>query len=481
MGRSISALSIALNEMPGNFKNEVKKILDDDARPNRKTGMIEQAELAAKFVHTQDDRLIAMTLLRGKEMPHYHVKYQDLVKNIGKFTDIADAYCSVNSFSRIPRSIEYLWKLNAFYCDIDFYNEKSLKHMTAHQVLEILRGKYFDKVVPPPNLIISSGRGLNLFWVIEPVPATKKAFNMWRKLQDKFLELLLPLGADANSIDAARIFRIPGSLNSKSQQNVQILEHNPVKFTMRELGNKYLPPLVKLVKTKKINGWKPQSFEKQKRKSFFNLRTLHYNRIQDIVKLQEMRVAKNDPDMKEGLREVMCFLYRYWCNCYYGDKSKTESELEIFNANFIEPLQQKELKATVGADKFYEKWLSNFDEQGNIQRQNNDCKYKFKGYNYSNAKLINVLKISLEEQIHLSTIISKEEKKHRYEIRQATNKGELGPSKREQQKQASMKKVQAAIFEYPYYSQQKIADITGISRSHVSKILKVLNNGKNCS
>ena len=75
----------------------------------------------------------------------------------------------------------------------------------------------------------------------------------------------------------------------------------------------------------------------------------------------------------------------------------------------------------------------------------------------------------------------KEEKKHRYEIRQAAKKGELGPSKREQQKQASIKKVQAAIFEYPYYSQQKITDITGISQSQVSKILKVLNNGKNYS
>jgi len=481
MGRCVNALSIVFNEATGNFINEVKKILDDDARPNSKTGLIEQAELVAKFVHTQEDRMIAMTLRRGNEMPHYHIKYQDLVKNIGKFTDIADAYCSVNSFYRIPRSTEYLWKLNAFYCDIDFYNEKSLKHMTAHQVLEILRGKYFDKVVPPPNLIISSGRGLNLFWVIEPVPATKKAFNMWRKLQDKFLELLIPLGADASSIDAARIFRIPGSLNSKSQRNVQILEHNPVKFTMRELGDKYLPPLAKIVETKKYTGWKTQTCEKQKRKNFFNLRTLHYNRMQDIVKLQEMRVAKNAPAMKEGLRDIMCFLYCYWCHCYYRDESKVKIELDKFNANFIEPLELKELKYIVETNKSSEKWLSNFDELGNIQRQNNDSKYNFKGYNYSNTTLIKLLKISLEEQMLLSTIISKEEKKRRYEIRQAAIKEELGPSKREQQKLASIKKVQAAIFEYPYYSQQKIADFTGISRSHVCKILKMLNNGKNCS
>ena len=85
-----------------------------------------------------------------------------------------------------------------------------------------LEENYFNKLIPRPNLIIDSGRGLALIWNIEKVP--HMALPLWKAVQEYLYSQLKEFGADRKALDATRILRVAGSINSKSGTRVTILE-----------------------------------------------------------------------------------------------------------------------------------------------------------------------------------------------------------------------------------------------------------------
>lgn len=104
--------------------------------------------------------------------------------------------------------------------------------------------------------------------------------------------------------------------------------------------------------------------------SLFNEYSLYYSRIVDISKICELR--KYDV---EGHREVILFLYRYFSACFTEDTDEAlKRDLEL-NAMFIKPLPVNEvIRDTNAATKAYENRL----------------------YKYTNAKLIQILDITLD-------------------------------------------------------------------------------------
>src|SRR3712207_9521381 len=95
---------------------------------------------------------------------------------------------------------------------------------------------------------------------------------------------------------------------------------------------------------------KNPAFKRRGRKSkivkMFNCYSLHYARLMDLVKLQEMRngLCRNkDGTLTEtGQREIMCFLYRYWSCCFTKDKEKAIKDTLEFNKGFTLPLDRSE-------------------------------------------------------------------------------------------------------------------------------------------
>ena len=126
-------------------------------------------------------------------------------------------------------------------------------------------------------------------------------------------------------------------------------------------------------------------------------RSLYYARLQDIIKLCELR----EYDLK-GHRELILFLYRYY-SCYFTEdiEKALHDTLEV-NSIFRQTLGEKEvIRATRSAETVY-------------KDQNKDYKYK-------NETLINLLEISDIEQKEMLTIISKDEYKRRENIRRKKN------------------------------------------------------------
>ncbi|NFT08767.1 DNA-binding response regulator [Clostridium botulinum] len=302
----------------------------------------------------------------------WHYKYNDLVKQ--DFTG-ENNYISLNTFYSTYRRLEYLKELKAHFIDLDIYKTK----FTKEQVLMRLDEEYFNKSIPRPNLIIDSGRGLYLIWMINSVPS--QALPLWKAVEEYLYKELKVFGADRQALDATRVLRVPGSINSKSNTVVEVLEKYQYVYDLREIQEGYLPELDKNKPKKKGRPSKTVFIHRE--------RSLYYARIQDIIKLCELR----NYDLK-GQRELILFLYRYWLCYFTEDTQKALEDILELNNQFVLPLSKTEvIRATRSAERVF---LS-----------------KDKRYKYKNKTLIDLLEIIELEETYMKTIISDKEYKRR--------------------------------------------------------------------
>ncbi|RXI57055.1 response regulator transcription factor [Clostridium tetani] len=430
---------------------------------------IQKAILHMDILHKDDDGYITIAIKKDNDWAQYHYKIEELKDNVGKVLSIdgVNIYLSPNSFYKPIRRIENVRKLNSLYIDLDYYTLDKFKDLTVDQILWNLEADYFKSKVPEANFIVITGRGLAIYWLIEAVPY--KALPLWNAVQKNFLNKLKEIGADEKSIDAARVMRLSGSVNQKNGHAVDLLFYNDNKYNLRDIQENYLPDLTPYVK----NPYHKAKGRRKKVVNLFNLYSLHYARLRDLVKLMELREGMcrmEDGSLKyTGLREFMCFLYRYWSSCYEGDIENALKSTLDFNKQFKEPLSIGEVeKATKSATKAYKQWLK-------------DCPtgtYSRGGYNYKNKTLIKLLNITEEEMKVLETIISNKEIKRRTNIR--TNKynkakfkkmrrNELGLTKRQQEKENKIREVKELYNKG--LTQKEIANKLDITDRYVRKIL----------
>lgn len=306
----------------------------------------------------------------------WHYKINDLLMQ-----DLSgeNVYISPNTFYRTYRRIEYVKELNANYIDLDVYNTK----FTKEQVLMDLEENHFNKTIPRPTFIIDSGRGLYFMWKIEAVPSM--ALPLWKAVQEYLYSILKPYGADRQVLDCTRVLRVVGSKNSKSGASVEILDLYDYIYNLREIQNGFLPEL------------KPREKKRGRPKKInfvYRERSLYYARIQDIMKLCELR----EYDLK-GHRELILFLYRYYLCSFTEDIKQAIIDTLELNKMFRQPLMEKEvIRATISAERCY------LDKK--------------KEYKYKNSTLIDLLEITEEEQKEMKTIISKDEYRRRDRVYQ---------------------------------------------------------------
>ena len=306
----------------------------------------------------------------------WHYRYNELLEQDFNQENV---YISINTFYSTFRRLEYLKELKAQFIDLDIYKTG----FTKAQIIMHLETDYFNKSIPRPNLIIDSGRGLYLIWLLNSVPS--KALPLWKAIEEYLYSVLKPFGADRQALDPTRILRVPGSINSKSKTTVNVIEQYDYIYDLREIQNEYLPELEERKAKKKGRPSKTVFIHRE--------RSLYYARIQDIIKLCELR----EYDLK-GHRELILFLYRYYLCYFLEDTQKALEDVLELNREFIYPLSEKEvIRATRSAEKVY---LS-----------------KDKDYKYKNETLIELLLITELEETYMTTIISNKESKRRRSIR----------------------------------------------------------------
>ena len=426
---------------------------------NRSNQAIKQLNL----IHSDDDGFITVAIKDKDHKWHqHHYKKEELEINIFKLLGFdIDTYMSINSFYVPKRSPECIRHINSLYIDIDNHSKGKVN---VDSILYFLEEDFFNREVPTPNLVIKTGRGLALYWILEHLP--KQGLPLWTLVQEELYKKIKDIETyiknvqvDPSALDVSRVFRISGSKNTKSNTLANIYSYTDEKYRLDEIIEEFLPDL-KIVKKKKEKKNTKLNNKQKKIAFFYTTYSLHYARLMDIVKLQELRQGNCT-----GQRELICFLYRYY-NCLYVKNYDLaiQNTLE-FNSKFTEPLSYTEvIKSTKKAEKGYEEWLKNESviKNGKV--------YKRGGYNYSNKKLIELLKITPLEQKELETIIGKEEKYRRNNIRRKIERrNNEGLTMREQQK---AEKIQAIHnLKHQGYKLREIAEKLNISIDTVKKYL----------
>jgi hypothetical protein len=394
----------------------------------------------------------------------YHYRPEELATELSKWLG-EDVYFSQNTFYKPQRRIENIRQLRALYVDVDCH----LLNYDPDWVVGKLDLEVFqDHILPNPNIIIFSGRGLVCIWLLEPVPY--QALPLWKAVQNYFCEQLNYVGADKKSLDPTRVFRIDGTINSKNKKEVVVEYRHDYRYVLRDLQYEYLPELA--------SNRPPKRGRKPKIVHLHNVRTLHYARLLDLVKLAELR----DYDLK-GYRELFCFLYRYWSCCFTDDPEQALQQVLEFNSEFKEPLSVHEaIRATRSAEKA---WRAKSDAKANEEAIKKG--YPGAGYNLKNSTIIRWFDITPEEQRHLQTIIDGNEKLRRKRERDKKRMDEVrreqGAKTREEyleeQKEKTEDRVwqlQKAMERHPNATNKQLAEMLQVSVRRIQQLKKMITN-----
>lgn len=420
---------------------------------------LEEAKRHVFFQHNGADGYITLAKKINGTFIQRNYKPEQLAEQLSNYMG-EDIYYSQNTFYRPQRRIENIRQLRSLYVDIDCHN----LGLEPEWVMGKLELEYFRQTIPEPNLAVFSGRGLVLIWMIEPVP--HRALPLWNAVQNYLLEQLKDIGGDPKAIDAARIFRIAGSTNSKNGAAVYVDYRHQYKYALRDIQYDYLPELEPPKEKKAKRG------RKKKIVKLFNTYSLYHARILDITKLIELR----EYDVS-GYRETICFLYRYWMCCFCNDTEEAYRQTKELNDTFTNPLPENELRAaTRSAEKAYNAKSDKAANELAIKKG-----YPGAGYNISNAKLIKWLDITQDEMLHMLTIINPKEKRRRDLVAKEKARREAGVRTKEQKaeddRQAVLAKVEvirSILAEKPNLSVRALAKESGIPKSTVGRLMKML-------
>lgn len=146
-------------------------------------------------------------------------------------TEAHDTYLSVNEFYGWRRT-DLLKSLRACYVDLD------LNRLTTQSDLDEALDVLYTKKMPSPSLVVFTGRGLHLYWLLKPTPAS--ALPVWQIVENALVDSLKDFYADTRARDCARVLRLVGTVNSKNAQPVrgQVLDGQP--WALHQLADEVL-------------------------------------------------------------------------------------------------------------------------------------------------------------------------------------------------------------------------------------------------
>lgn len=420
---------------------------------------VEQARQQVLLTHPNSEGVVAIAIKPEGKWSQAHLPSDELLLIMNRFMGVENVYLSQGSF-RDARSIAGLRQINTLFVDLDFY--KIRKDYSAEQICWQLEVNEYNRSIPEPSAILSSGRGLALIWYIEPTLAAD--LPLWQSIEDYLIYALRDYGADSAARDAARVLRLAGTVNSKSGQMAKFIRayNTEPRYSLKNIADQYLA----VNDTKKKNTTTKSLYKaSEKLGRILNVYTLHYSRLKDLERLQQIRTTNGD--VCNGYREIMCFLFRYWMCCFTSNPVQSLNETMLFNNKFLRPLTEREIiNATKSAEKGWENWLDNIDNEGNLKNRINKT-----GYNYRNKTLINLLAITAEEQKQLTTIISTAEKYRRNNIkRYKQRRNENGLTQKQVERQELISKAKKMYVNGN--TQTEIAREIGISQASVSLYIK---------
>ena len=239
-----------------------------------------------------------------------------------------NSYITQSEFAQPNRRIVNLWRLGVVWLDMDTYKTPWGTERSQDAQVRDLLWILADKGYPEPSLVMSSGRGLYLKWFHEGLP--RPALPRWNAVMREITREMTPWGSDAAAKDASRVLRIAGTVNSRSGDVARVLHVTPneqglpIRYGFDFLSECFLPLSREQVHEKRRAAiarhaeYEAKQAEYRKRRGFgqsvhkeypnlrpFSAQQLAWDRVEDLRRLTQIR--KDSGQGLSGARELMLF------------------------------------------------------------------------------------------------------------------------------------------------------------------------------
>ena len=276
-----------------------------------------------------------------------------------------DYYITANSVSGVRRVTEDVFGLHNIVIDVDCHEEALSPALLAGFIWRCSRDLWNTGDCPEPNSIVFSGRGVQLWWAIEP--ASVKIQYWYKRMQAYLLDALQgvldesPEELGALSIDRsasvrlAGLFRLPFTYNTKTGRRNSAHIRNHTRYDLRKMLDRYVPAEYNPHKSQKPRRWvTAEESSVAPEQEYVPLAitdsevlkggtSAMARRGQQLVRLRALRNAP----MGQEMRDRFCFTV-YCALLADYEQEEAWNRLLAFNAGFKQPLPCSQADDVIG-------------------------------------------------------------------------------------------------------------------------------------
>lgn len=431
----------------------------------------------------------------GTKQQHSH-KLEAMPTVLRDVDPSLDTWISQCEFVKPNRKVVNLWRMPLMFVDLDTYKMPQLGALPAHARVYHLLEACEAACLPPPSIVVDSGRGLQAKWLLlKPLP--RSALPRWQAVQTCLCQRLECLGADMAARDASRVLRLVDTVNSKGGHRVQVvhqtsistagaikLDSGLVVHDFEVLANTVLPTERADVEAQRRARKAQQEtlsaekalrdarraqltvIERQREGRNKNLRPfvsseLAWQRLEDVRKLANLRGWTEGAPA--GARDVPMFL----CACFLAQAvivPNVMGELIELARQFAPSWTDVQIKSCAST-VYTRAHAAARGERVEFNGTLVDPRYRFR-----NATLIELLEITADEQRAMKTIISETEAKRRDAERHRERRRAAGQQCRDEYLQcAQAKREQARHMRAAGTSWKEIARTLGYASADAAR------------
>lgn len=297
-----------------------------------------------------------------------------------------DYYITANTVSGVTRRESELFGLQNIVIDIDCHDKSRIRNIPALIQAFLWRSKrdlWSTGAIPTPNSIVRTGRGVQLWWAIQPCYGgsdygksryhyDKIKNNLMDHIEvmlDEYSEELEGLSVDRGaSINPVGYFRLPCTYNTAARcySTLEILHTE--RYDQRDLTRLETPERTVYIASRS-GASKHIPLQDSDVVVLRNFYATGLRRVMQMIKLRNLRNNEVGNETRDHLNFAVYNSLRMTF-----DHEEAMERLRAFNAGFKQPMTDNELDNCVSSAR------------------------KKDGYKYTNVKLIELLNVTQEEQ-----------------------------------------------------------------------------------
>ena len=294
-----------------------------------------------------------------------------------------DYYITANTVNGVERNLEGLFSLDNIVLDIDCHNE--VDEGWQEQILPLIWRFKHDEVVPAPNSIVRTGRGIQFWWHIRPVYVKCKPYFV--EVRNFLISRINDFLTEYNEFSAFHVdntasnnlvgyYRLPGTYNTKAGVQVEFEILREEEYLLQDMTAWMELERSQEAKEPAASAPPPPAADDFSGKYLASdirilrdFHTLGFFRTRQLIQLRIIR----DNDVGSETRNNLCFMVYNAMLPALGHERAFEKLMD-FNQGFKAPMTEHELEGVI-------------------------CSARDKGgYRYTNEKMIEFLEITPEEQ-----------------------------------------------------------------------------------